>query len=169
MATSKEWADFLKKLGLKNTKKHIIEHIESNQLSNDEIWDYFIESNELMKETACANRFYKASDVDWYFREVSYVKMRGTFPSRSHGRSLIIPRLITAEDIKAQKAASITNAKRPPIPSAVCGKRIIHRFFGPGVITDRNSNGTINAAFDAAEQKKLDYHLCVSNGLIEFI
>lgn len=85
-SSAKEWANFLVKLGYNTTKKYITDYIIAHNMSSDEAWNYFVEQRSLVKEAANINRFYNADDVEAYFREVSYVKMRGTYPRRHHGR-----------------------------------------------------------------------------------
>ncbi len=172
MADAKEWASFFSKLGMKVPKKYVIDYIIEHRMNNDEIWNYFIESHSLIKETVNANHIYNADDVDAYFREISYIQMRGTFPRRSHGHSLIIQRLITIQEIKAQKKHKLqTNnlnekSNDVHIPNEILGKHITHTVFGSGKIINIINNRYIIVAFENIGDKTLNFQMCISNGFI---
>lgn len=102
-SSAKEWANFLVKLGYNTTKKYITDYIVAHNMSSDEAWNYFDKQRSLVKEAANVNLFYSADDIEAYFREVSYVKMRGTYPRRHHGRSFVVPRLKTIKEIQEEK------------------------------------------------------------------
>ncbi len=99
MASAKEWADILNKLGTPYTKKYVIERIKRESLSNEEVWNAFVLSDPLVTKAANASKLYNADDVDWYFRSVSYSHMRGSFSGRSHGRSILDPRVVSVQRI----------------------------------------------------------------------
>ena len=172
MPSPDEWATFLSKIGLKITKKHVSAYIHTHFSNSQEVWDYYIESNELVKETVRANRIRNPDDIDAYFREVSYAQMRGLYPRRSHGRSMIIPRLLTIKDIEitlAQESyAKKALQKKYKIQAldALIGKQICHKIFGTGRIISAFSDRYIEVLFDNCGTKKLDYDLCVAKEII---
>ena len=104
MPSPEEWATFLSKIGLKITKKHVAEHIYTHFSNSQEVWEYYIESDDLMKETVRANHINNPDDIDEYFREVSYAQMRGLYPRRRNGHSIIVPRLLTIQEIEIKLA-----------------------------------------------------------------
>jgi len=172
MPTPKQWADFLAKIGLKITKKHIAEYISTHFNNGNEVWDYYIESNDLVKETVLSNRINSPGDIDAYFSEIDYAQMRGTYPRRSRGRSFIVPRLLTIQDVKArkeqalQRELAIENAKKVKALESLIGRRIRHKLFGFGTIKEVFSGKYIVVAFDNEGIKQLDYELCKANHII---
>lgn len=174
-SSAKEWANFLVKLGYNTTKKYIIDYIVAHNMSSDEAWNYFVEQRSLVKEAANINRFYSADDVEAYFREVSYVKMRGTYPRRHHGRSFVVPRLKTIKEIQEEKEnatlqsnggqeADITIATTDMV-----GMSVFHALFGKGTITNVTDNGYIVVDFQNCGCKVLSYRISIEKGLISIV
>ena len=174
-SSAKEWADFLVKLGYNTTKKHIIDYIIAHNMSSDDAWNYFVEQRSLVKEAANINRFYSADDVEAYFREVSYIKMRGTYPRRHHGRSFVVPRLKTITEIQEEKEnASLQSNRVQEADIAVAttdivGKSIIHTIFGQGTIADVTNDGYIVVDFENCGRKVLSYRVSIEKGLISIV
>ncbi len=169
VSDAKKWADFLVKLGCKVTKKYVVDHITAHNMSSEEAWSYFVEQHSVVKESANANRFYKADDVDAYFREVSYAKMRGTYPRRSHGRSFIVPRLKTIRELQNETPAPKEQAEDATATKELVGLRVSHTSFGQGVVTDVTNDGYIVVAFDYFGNKTLSYRFCVEKGVLSFL
>lgn len=173
-SAAKEWANFLIKLGYNTTKKYIIDYIIAHDMSGDEVWNYFVEQHGLVKEAANANRFYKPDDVDAYFREVSYAKMRGTYPRRHNGRSFVVPRLKTIQELQAEKETLISEMyETPPETAAMATKDMIglhvsHTSFGQGVITEVTDSGYLVVDFQHFGNKTLSYQLCMELGILTF-
>ena len=94
---AKGWADFAFKLGLPFTKKHLFETCRN--LSWEAAWDLFIASNPLYSAAAKANHVYGPDGVRVYLEQVSYARMRNTYPSKSRGRSILGPRIIPIENL----------------------------------------------------------------------
>lgn len=174
-STAKKWADFLVKLGCNVTKKYITDYIIAHNMSSDDAWNYFVEQRSRVKEAANINRFYSADDVDAYFREVSYIKMRGTYPRRHNGRSFVVPRLKTIQEIQEEKE----NAALPSndvyetdisiTPTDIVGKSIIHTIFGQGTIANITDDGYIVVDFQNCERKVLGYRVSIEKGLISIV
>lgn len=184
-SSAQQWADFLKKIGYNATKKSIKEYIISHDLNWQEAWDYFVESNAEVKEVANANRIYGPGGIADYFAEVSYAKMRGTYPRRSHGHSIIVPRLKTIQDIKAEKEI-ILEAKRREIVTKeakikaarmgmglssedLINKTIEHKSFGIGTIIDYYDDGNrgyLVVEFQGIGRKTLSYQFCLEQGYL---
>lgn len=171
---AKAWADFLIKLGYKATKKYITDCIIAHNMSCDEAWSYFVEQHSIVKETANANRFYKADDVEAYLREVSYAKMRGTYPRRSHGRSFIVPRLKTIQELQTEKETLLSKMKDVPqnaeiiLTKEMVGLRVSHTSFGQGIVTEVTDDGYIVVEFQNFGNKILSYRFCIEKGVISF-
>ena len=174
-SSAKEWANFLVKLGYNTTKKYITDYIIAHNMSSDEAWNYFVEQHSLVKEAANINRFYSADDVEAYFREVSYVKMRGTYPRRHHGRSFVVPRLKTIKEIQEEKEnatlqsngdqeADITIATTDMV-----GMSVFHALFGQGTITNVTDNGYIVVDFQNCGCKVLSYRVSIEKGLLSIV
>ncbi len=71
----------------------------------------------------------------------------------------------------ASPAAPIHTDKPEPkacVPPDVLGKKIKHRLYGVGTITDI-SGDIISVSFSAVGAKKLSYETCIKNKLIEFL
>ena len=174
-SSAKEWADFLVKLGYNTTKKYIIDYIIAHNMSSDEAWNYFVTQRSLVKEAANINRFYSADDVEAYFREVSYVKMRGTYPRRHHGRSFVVPRLKTIKEIQEEKENSalqsngVQEADIAIATTDMVGKSIIHAIFGQGTITNVTGNGYIVVDFQNYGCKVLSYRVSIEKGLLSIV
>lgn len=174
-SSAKEWANFLVKLGYNATKKYISDYIIAHNMSSDDAWNYFVEQRSLVKEAANINRFYRADDVDAYFREVSYVKMRGTFPRRHHGRSFVVPRLKTIQEIQKEKENSalhsngIQEADITIATTDMVGKSVFHTHFGQGTITNVTGNGYIVVDFQNYGCKTLSYQVSIEKGLISIV
>ncbi len=174
-SAAKEWANFLVKLGYNATKKYITDYIIAHKMSSDEAWNYFVEQRSLVKEAANINRFYRADDVEAYFREVSYVKMRGTYPRRHHGRSFVVPRLKTIKEIQTEKENATlqsTGVQEADIATAstdMVGKNIFHAHFGQGTITNVTDNGYIVVDFQNCGCKVLSYRVSIEKGLISIV
>lgn len=166
LARARLWADFLTKLGVKITKKRIVDIIVSRGMGDYETWEYFVESRSQVREAANYNRFYNELDVESYFCEVSYKKMRGTYPSRSHGRTLIAPRLITIQDIERQcPRKKETPVSKVALLDHLIGKQIVHVTYGQGIIVKACAT-YIAVDFETHGNKTLSYQLCKSKGLI---
>lgn len=177
MATAKQWADFLKKLGVPIKRKSIINYIEGEQYirDQDEIWDHFIASNREVLEAAHYNKFFGVDDIDRYYSDISYAAMRSTFPSKSHGRRPIVPRLKTIQEIGKERGNRdvLRNAENKDflcsvIQDNLVGRNIVHKSYGPGIITRQNENGSIEVNFNSVGKKYLSYRFCVINQLISF-
>ena len=174
-SAAKEWADFLVKLGCNVTKKYIIDYIIAHNMSSDDAWNYFVEQRNLVKEAANINRFYSADDVDAHFREISYKKMRGTYPRRRNGRSFVVPRLITINEIQEEKekvTLPSNGSQETDIAIAtsdMVGKSIIHTIFGQGTIADVTNDGYIVVDFENCERKVLSYRVSIEKGLISIV
>ncbi len=171
---AKEWADFLIKLGYKTTKKYIIDYIIAHDMSEDEAWNYFVEQHSIVKEAANTNRFYKADHVEDYFREVSYIKMRGTYPRRSHGRSFIVPRLKAIQELRGEKEPLVLKINKAPQEAEIIATKemvglcVSHTSFGQGVITEVTDNGYIVVEFQNFGNKTLSYRFCMEKGVLTF-
>ena len=174
-SSAKEWADFLVKLGYNTTKKYIIDYIIAHNMSSDEVWNYFVAQRSLVKEAANINRFYSADDVEAYFREISYIKMRGTYPRRHHGRSFVVPRLKTIKEIQQEKendTPSSNGVQEADIAIAtmdMVGKSVFHAIFGQGTITNVTENGYIVVDFQNCGCKVLSYRVSIEKGLISIV
>lgn len=177
MATAKQWADFLKKLGVPIKRKSIINYIEGGRYirGQDEIWDHFIASNRDVLEAAHYNKIFGVDDIDRYYSDISYADMRSTFPSKSHGRRPIVPRLKNIQEIKEEEsnknARCNANYKEflcSAIQDNLVGRNIVHKVYGPGIITQQKENGSIKVNFDSVGEKYLGYRFCVINQLISF-
>lgn len=173
--SAKEWADFLVKLGYNTTKKYIVDYIINQNMNDEEVWNYFVEEHSLVKEAANANRFYKVDDVYGYFREVSYIKMRGTYPRRNHGRSFSVPRLKPIRELQEEKEASglQRGEKHPatvaPVATAeMTGLHLSHADFGEGVVKEVRNNVYIVVDFQNVGTKTLSYPLCMELGVLTF-
>lgn len=173
-SAAKEWANFLIKLGYNTTKKYITDYIIAHDVSSDDAWNYFVEQHSLVKEAANANRFYKADDVDAYFRELSYAKMRGTYPRRHHGRSFAVPRLKTIQELQTEKETLISEMNETP-PKTVAmatqdmiGLYVSHTSFGQGVIIEVTDSGYLVVEFHHFGSKTLSYQLCMELGILTF-
>ena len=144
-------------------------------MSSDEAWNYFVEQHKYVKEAANINRFYSADDVEAYFREVSYIKMRGTYPRRSHGRSFVVPRLKTIQEMQAEKENTdlqsncIQEADIAIATTDMVGKSVFHALFGQGTITNVTDNGYIVVDFQNYGCKVLSYRVYIENGLISIV
>jgi hypothetical protein len=175
VSAAKEWADFLVKLGYNSTKKYITDYIIAHNMSSDDAWNYFIEQRSLVKEAANINRFYSADDVESYFREVSYIKMRGTYPRRHNGRSFVVPRLKTMKEIQQEKenaTPSSNGVQEADIAIAttdMVGKSVFHAIFGQGTIADVTNDGYIVVDFENCERKVLSYRVSIEKGLISIV
>lgn len=107
-------------------------------------------------------------DIYYYFREVSYAGMRSTFPSRSHGRGILGPRIISMQklnEIKREQERANSNT-----PKDVVGKNIVHAApnsvsFGKGVIIEVEG-GIITVMFESCGKKKLNYAFCAEHNCI---
>ena len=148
MASAEEWAYILQKLGAPYKKKAVIDWIANQAVSQEDIWNHYIQSNSLLLKAANASKLYSAEDIDWYFRQVSYARMRGTFPNRSHGRSIIGPGIISVhrlaeEEYQQKKQSGNLTEADIPIPQKLVKSRIVHNKFGPGTIKKLNNNGII--------------------------
>lgn len=174
-SSAKEWADFLVKLGYNTTKKYIIDYIIAHNMSSDEVWNYFVAQRSLVKEAANINRFYSADDVEAYFREISYEKMRGTYPRRHHGRSFVVPRFKTIKEIQEEKENSALHSngvQEADIAIAtmdMVGKSVFHAIFGQGTITNVTENGYIVVDFQNCGCKVLSYRVSIEKGLISIV
>lgn len=174
-SSAKEWADFLVKLGYNTTKKYIIDYIIAHNMSSDEVWNYFVAQRSLVKEAANINRFYSADDVEAYSREVSYVKMRGTYPRRHHGLSFVVPRLKTIKEIQGEKENSalqsngVQEADIAIATTDMVGKSVFHTLFGQGTITNVTDNGYIVVDFQNCGCKVLSYRVSIEKGLISIV
>ena len=174
-SSAKEWANFLIKLGYNTTKKYITDYIIAHNMSSDEAWNYFVEQRGLVKEAANINRFYSADDVESYFREVSYVKMRGTYPRRHHGRSFVVPRLKTIKEIQEEKenvALQSNGDQEADITIAttdMVGMSVFHALFGQGTITNVTDNGYIVVEFQNCGCKVLSYRVSIEKGLLSIV
>lgn len=174
-SSAKEWANFLVKLGYNTTKKYITDYIIAHNMSSDEAWNYFVEQHSLVKEAANINRFYSADDVEAYFREVSYVKMRGTYPRRHHGRSFVVPRLKTIKEIQEEKenvALQSNGDQEADITIAttdMVGMSVFHALFGQGTITNVTNNGYIVVDFQNCGCKVLSYRVSIEKGLLSIV
>lgn len=173
-SSAKEWANFLAKLGCKATKKYITDYIVANSMNDDEVWNYFVEEHSLVKEAANANHFYKVDDVYAYYREVSYVKMRGTYPRRHHGRSFVVPHLKTIQELQKEKEASVSQKRETTQSTALVattdmiGLHLPHASFGQGVIVEVTNSGYIVVDFQNVGIKTLSYQLCMELGILTF-
>ena len=174
-SSAKEWANFLVKLGYNTTKKYITDYIIAHNMSSDEAWNYFVEQRSLVKEAANINRFYSADDVEAYFREISYIKMRGTYPRRHNGRSFVVARLKTIQEIQEEKEnatlqsngdqeADITIATTDMV-----GMSVFHALFGQGTITNVTDNGYIVVDFQNCGCKVLSYRVSIEKGLLSIV
>ena len=174
-SSANEWADFLVKLGCNVTKKYITDYIIAHNMRSDDAWNYFVEQRSLVKEAANVNHFYSADDVESYFREVSYIKMRGTYPRRHNGRSFVVPRLITIKEIQEgkEKATLPSNGSQEAdiaiATTDMVGKSIIHTIFGQGTIADVTNDGYIVVDFENCECKVLSYRVSIEKGLISIV
>lgn len=185
-SSAQQWADFLKKIGYNATKKSIKEYIISHDLNWQEAWDYFVESNDEVKEAANANRIYGPGGIADYFAEVSYAKMRGTYPRRSHGHSIIVPRLKTIQDIKAGKEKILEAERRKIVAKeakiradqmgvglsseGLINKTIEHMSFGVGTIIgyyDDGKRGYLVVDFQGTGRKTLSYQFCLEHGCLQ--
>lgn len=173
-SSAKEWADFLTKLGYNATKKYITDYIITHSMNDDEVWNYFVEEHSLVKKAANANRFCKVDDVYAYFREISYVKMRGTYPRRHHGRSFVVPHLKTIQELQAEKEASVSQkgeaiqSTAPVATKGMIGLHLSHVSFGQGVIVEVTNSGYIVVDFQNVGIKTLSYQLCMELGILTF-
>lgn len=171
-SSAKEWANFLVKLGYNTTKKYIIDYIIAHNMSSDEAWHYFVEQRSLVKEAANINRFYSADDVEAYFREISYIKMRGTYPRRHNGRSFVVPRLKTIQEIQEEKedvtmqSNGVQEAAIAIASADMVGKSVFHTLFGQGIITNVTDSGYIVVDFQNYGCKVLSYRVSIEKGLI---
>lgn len=169
-SSAKEWADFLVKLGCNVTKKYITDYIIAHNMSSDDAWNYFVEQRSRVKEAANINRFYSADDVESYFREVSYIKMRGTYPRRHNGRSFVVPHLKTMKEIQQENATPSSNGVQEAdiaiATTDMVGKSVFHAIFGQGTIADVTNDGYIVVDFENCERKVLSYRVSIEKGLI---
>lgn len=174
-SSAKEWANFLVKLGYNTTKKYITDYIIAHNMSSGEAWNYFVAQRSLVKEAANINRFYSADDVEAYFREVSYVKMRGTYPRRHHGRSFVVPRIKTIKEIQEEKENSalhsngVQEADIAIATTDMVGKSVFHAIFGQGTIISVTDNGYIVVDFQNYGCKVLSYRVSIEKGLLSIV
>ena len=172
MASPEEWAYVLRKLGAPYKKTDIIRWITIQATSQEQIWDHYVQANPVLLKAANASRLYKADDIDLYFREAGYVRMRGTFPRRSNGRSIIGPSLVSVqrlieEEFQWKKSKSDLTLADIPIPENLVRSRILHSLFGAGTITKLTKGGVITVDFDDGQTKSLNYRYCVLHELIK--
>ncbi len=175
--TSWQWADFIvNKLGLPYTKAEVMRYADYND--DESVWDHFIASNEEYLHVAKANRIEDVFYVYGYYEERGYAEMRSTFPKKSHGRSVLGPRIISLKMLREKEAAENKPwkpTKEAKIPlSELIGTYIIHDgseglSFGRGeIVAVSESNGSIAVQFDDGTFRQLQYRYCLENRLIRF-
>lgn len=185
MGTSdgKLWAYFIvDRLGLPYKKSEIINF--ACEASADAVWERFISSKPLFKKVAEKNRMYGPSDVYGYLREASYAGMRSTYPSRSHGRSIIGPRILSMKMLYEQgilpenppeqkPKTEPCNIEKIKTPVDLVGKEIVHTSpkstsFGKGVVI-KVQNDIITVDFADIGKKQLYYPECIQKSYIRII
>lgn len=175
------WAYFIvDKLGLPFTKAEIIRFAETS--SGQDVWDRYIASNSTFLAAAKANRIEGIEDVYRYFRDVDYAQMRSTFPSRSHGHSIIGPRILSLKMLKEQEQENeakknkyrVSLIEQRKLNDAI-GKTIVHAAdnglaFGRGLIVDIvGEKGYIIVEFENGFKRKLNFNYCLEKGFIRFV
>ena len=131
-------------------KSEVIKY--AREATSDDVWQRFIASNPAYLKAAHENKIDGPSDVTWFFEQASYAAMRSSFPSRSHGRGIIGPKIVSIQQLEKQKQEELekkehfkeklsekAKSNQPSIQKDMIGKRIVHTAstaasFGAGVI-----------------------------------
>ena len=181
---AQQWAYFLKRLGFRNSKSSIMIFVDS--ASDDEVWNRFIANNPYALEACKESHIINPDDIYWLFRQISYAEMRSTFPSRSHGRGIIGPKIVpmkinpepinveSNKQCKKQTAMFVNTSCKVQedenlLSEDFVGKRIIHTSFGEGTIIETQISNRIVVQFDDYGNKTLSYKVCLEKGYIAFI
>ena len=175
-----DWAHFIvDKLGLPYVKSEIADCVENEGTS--EVWNKYIASNKEYLDAAKANRIEGPADVERFFRDASYAGMRATFPSKSHGRTVIGPRIVSLQKLREQKRAKekkneqykVSFLELNELKSSV-GRRVVHSAnngvkYGKGLIVGINAeNGTILVEFENGMRRSFNYKFCIDKGFVRF-
>ena len=188
MMYKKDWTYFIKRLGLPYTDKQVSEFMDQCNSDND-VWDRFIASNPLYLAAAEANKIYGPFDVMSFLEQASYAGMRATFPSKSHGRGVIGPRLVPLRKLQedgilpgARKEKPLADKATAPAPrketrkqvhKSLMGTQVVHVgangvSFGKGVILGYKDD-VITVRFDSVGLKKLKYSESLEKGYIKLV
>lgn len=84
-------------------------------------WSYLIEDNDIFYTAAILNRITKPLDIDRYISDINYAGMRSTYPSRSHGRTIIGPRVTPITELIEQGKLDLNNLMHSP--DIICSAR----------------------------------------------
>lgn len=178
---ARAWAYFIvDKLGLPYTKAEIIRCAENMGIAG--AWNEFIAKNPAYLELARYNRIDGPSDIGRFFRDASYADMRRTFPSKSHGRTVLGPHIISLRDYEKQKLHKKSEGDRYRVSFAelkqlndALGKTVLHSAengveYGTGVVVAVDSgNGSITVEFEESGRRCLNFKYCLDNGYIRFV
>ena len=181
---ARAWAYLIvDRLGLPYTKASIIRF--AKEASESEVWEKFIACNPVYKEAAKANHIEGPADIYSFVEEASYAAMRSTYPSKSHGRGVIGPRILSLQQLKEQKRVNankresyterLSEITQINVPHELIGKIVYHEAdngitFGTGIITGVDEDkDTITVEFSHSGIKTLRYLYCVERGYIKFI
>lgn len=177
---ARDWAHFVvDKLGLPYTKAEITNYAK-NACASD-VWYKYVAANKEYLDAAKSNRIEEPADVERFFRDASYAGMRATFPSKSRGRTVIGPCIVSLQKLKEQEHANKVKSEQYRASflelnelKSTIGKRIVHSAnndvkYGKGVIVGINAgNGTILVEFEGGMIRRLNYKFCIDKGFIKF-
>lgn len=184
---AQEWAYFLKRLGLRISKKSIIEYVEIS--SDYDVWEKFVESNPYALEASRHSHINGPEDLHWLFDQISYASMRSSYPPKANGRSIIGPKIISMQAITKQQIRNraICNAENSNylkenmeikttddkddtlLPLNYIGKRIYHTLFGSGTIVELRPDHCIVVRFDDCTERIFSYRQSIEKGIIKML
>lgn len=182
MATvhARRWAYFIvDKLGLPYAKSEIIEFVDT--AGGQAAWNKFVASDMEYLEVARASHIEGPDDIGRFFRDASYSGMRATFPSKSHGRSIIGPHIVPLQKYREQKRETEIERNKYRVSFSemknmrdTIGKTVFHSAdnglaYGKGVVVSVNGErGTIVVEFEDGSRRTLRYKYCLDKGFIRF-
>ncbi len=153
--------------------------------SDDDVWERFIANNQLALEACKESKITKPDDLHWLFEQISYAGMRSTFPSKSHGRTIIGPRIVPMKNLiklpneEINKHNNLTddyagvsdNRKKDKnlVSGGLLGKRVRHKSFGEGTIIGTKKYNQIIIQFDDIGEKTVVYDFCLEKNYLIFI
>ena len=179
---ARAWADLFVKMGFHYTKAEVTRFATGRD--GKQVWSKYVLSNPVYTEVARINHFQDEFDIYSYLEHISYANMRSTFPSKSHGRGVLGPRIVLLQQLRKENRITEINPKRPQLNPEknrsgplghLIGKRIHHAadngvVYGEGVIIDvDNDRGWIIVKFSDNEIRNLGYQRCRDKGFIKLI
>ena len=183
MATNRarQWSYFIvNKLGLPYKKAEIERFADSKE--DDAVWNKFIASKKEYLDAAEANNIGGPDDVFRFFRDASYASMRGTFPARSNGRTIIGPRIVSLQKLREQEGKAETEGNKYRVRLSesdelkdIIGKTIFHSadnglVYGKGIVIGINEKrDTFTVEFENGDKRTLGYKYCLDKGIIRFL